>query len=128
MADFASDHYKLLKQLKKEKLKKSQLTKEQIEDIEYLGKNGCISYEEVCENEDPLHITETFIFIKPQGKAIYETYVRNRRRWFIPVIISIAALIISILALYKTSLPVSIYLNDKIINNTTAITETTIPI
>lgn len=122
MADFAHDHYKLLKKLWKKNLKKSELSKSQLDDIDYLGKNGCIRYEEVSANEDYLHPVDTLIILKPQGKAVYESYIRTTRRWLIPVIISLFAAIISICALYKSSKPVKVYINDTIMNNTTTTT------
>ena len=127
MAEFAHDQYKLLKKLRKRNLKKSELSNSQLDDIDYLGKNGCIRYEEVSENEDYLHPVDTLIILKPQGKAIYETYVRNKRRWLIPVIISICALIISIFALYKSSQPVKIYINELNTTENIASTNAMIP-
>lgn len=127
MPDFAHDHYKLLKRLRKRNLKKSELTTEQLDDIEYLGKNGCIRYEEVSKNEDYLHPIDTLIILKPQGKAIYESYVRSTRRWLIPVVISVAAFIISVLALYKSSQPIDVHLSKMAETTIIPSIRTTIP-
>ena len=112
MEYIAKSHYKLLKKLHKHELKKSQLTESESEDITYLGENGCIRYEGIYENEDSMKQIDTLIILRSKGKAVYETYVRNRRRWLIPVIISIVAAIISIIALYKSSQPLEININE----------------
>ena len=127
MEYIARSHYKLLKKLRKRELKKSQLTKDELEDISYLGKNGCIRYEDISENDDAALPTDTLIILQSKGKAVYETYVRNRRRWLIPVIISFLALIISIFALYKSSQPLEIYINEITNTASTASTSATIP-
>ena len=106
-----------LKSCIKKDLLKSQLTENEMRDIHYLGQNGCIEYEDISENDDYIHTTDTRIILKPQGKAVYETYVRNRKRWLIPVVISIIAALISLCALYKSSQPVKIYLNNESITD-----------
>lgn len=113
MEYIARSQYRLLKKLYKKDLLKSQLAEYEMRDIHYLGKNGCIEYEDISEDDDYIHTTDTRIILKPQGKAVYETYVRNRRRWLIPVVISVIAALISLCALYKSSQPVKIYLNDE---------------
>ena len=125
MLDLAHEQYKLLKRLRRKNLKMSELTQKQLGNVDYLGKNGCIRYESVFKNEDYLHPVDTLIILKPQGKAIYESYVRTTRRWLIPVIISLFAAIISICALYKSSQPVKVYINDTIMNTTATNTNTT---
>ena len=127
MEYIAHSHYKLLKKLHKHKLKKSQLTESELEDINYLGDNGCIRYEGVYENEDYMNQIETLIILKPKGKAIYETYIRNRRRWLIPVIISVAAAMISVIALYKSSQPLEIHINKITNAESTVSTSATVP-
>lgn len=118
MEYIAHSQYRLLRKLHKKDLLKSQLTEYEMRDIHYLGQNGCIEYEDISEDDDYIHTTDTRIILKPKGKAVYETYVRNHRRWLIPVAISIIAALISLCALYKTSQPVKIYLNDEsIIDN-----------
>lgn len=127
MEYIAQSHYKLLKKLCKRKLKKSQLTDSELEDIYYLADNGCIRYEVVYENEDSLKEIDTLIILQSKGKAVYETYVRSRRRWLIPVIISVTAAIISVIALYKSSQPLEIHINEITNVESTVSTSTTVP-
>ena len=115
MESLSSSQRKLLKRLRKHILKKSQLSDAEWDDIVYLGENGYIRFDAVYEDDTCFRSIDTVVIIKPLGKAVYESYIRTRNRWFIPVAISIAALIISVIALYKTSQPAKIYLNDKII-------------
>lgn len=127
MEYIAQSHYKLLKKLCKRKLKKSQLTDSELEDIYYLGDNGCIRYEVVYENENSLKEIDTLIILQSKGKAVYETYVRSRRRWLIPVIISVTAAIISVIALYKSSQPLEIHINEITNAESTVSTSATAP-
>lgn len=127
MEYIAQSHYKLLKKLRKHELKKSQLTKSELEDIYYLGDNGCIRYEAVYENEDSMKEIDTLIILQSKGKAVYETYVRNRKRWLIPVIISVAAAIISVIALYKSSQPLEIHINEITNAESTVSTSAKVP-
>lgn len=115
MEGFARSQYRLLGKLKRHTLKKSKLSDESKFDIYYLGDKGCLRYEIVYEDENidfPKEV-DTIIHIMPQGKAVYDTYIRERRRWLVPVVISIFALIISIIALCRSSQSIKIYLNDK---------------
>lgn len=122
MDDLSKKQYKLLKKLYKKNLIQSELSEKDNQRIESLGKIGLVKYKNIFEDENSLKVLDNELSITPKGEAAYDSYVRSKRRWLIPVIISIAALIISIIALYKTSQPVKIYLNDEIIRDNSVIT------
>lgn len=115
MNEYAKSQYKLLKQLKRHNLKRSKLADDKWEDIVFLRKEGCIRYEAIYKDDplsDPIDI---IVIIQPKGKAVYDTYIRGKCRWFMPVIISILALIISVFALFKSSKPINTYLSKETI-------------
>ncbi len=116
-------HRKLLRKLTKKPLLKSKLQNDQLEIVHYLGDNGLIEYESVPDPEHPPFSTDTIIRIKQKGRVEYDYCLEERRRWLIPVIISVAALIISILALVSSSQSISVYIdNQKSSNFNTATT------
>ena len=92
-------HLKLLKQIKKEYVVRT--NKHEIEDVEYLRSLGLITASSVDKKDDFYYHPR----ITEKGKAIlYERFVRRFEQW-VPVIvsnlISIAALIVAIIALCK---------------------------
>lgn len=116
MDELSNHQYKLLKKLLNKDIKKSELTTKDYNRICELGKKGFISFESIYKDESSLKRIDENIQISPRGEAMYDTYIRNKRRWIIPLIISLISLIISIFAIYKSSEPIKIYLNDEIIN------------
>lgn len=117
--ELSGNQYKLLKRLSKSGIKKSELTPNQQRNIAFLGDNGYIEYKSIFENENSLNQIDSYILIQPKGEAAYRSYIRQRNRWFIPLIISLGALIVSIFALYKSSNPINIHIDTNTINSVT---------
>lgn len=118
--ELSTYQYSLLKRLLKHKLKKSELTEKEQEQFSFLGSNGYITYEGIYENENSIHQLDSYIRIAPKGEAAYQTYIRQRNRWAIPMLISLVAVIISIFALYKSSQPINIHIDTNMMNIATA--------
>lgn len=118
--ELSNHQYRLLKQLSRKNLKSSELSQKSKKEISFLGKNGYIEYEGIFDNENPIHQTDSYVHITPKGEAEYQAYIRQRNRWLIPLVISLAALIVSIFALYKSSQPIEIHIDTNAINTATA--------
>lgn len=118
--ELSGNQYSLLKKLLKKDYKKSELTPKEKRDAAFLGDNGYIEYKGIFESDNSIHQIDSLIFISPKGEAAYRSYARQRNRWFIPIIISIAALIVSVLALYKSSQPIDIHMDTNTTNSVTA--------
>lgn len=123
---FPRSHRKLLKKLTKKSLLKSKLKENQLEIIRYFGDNGLIEYEGVPDPDAPPFAKDTIIRIKQKGRVEYDYCLEDRRRWLIPVIISAAALVISILALVSSSQSISVYIDNQESNNFSTATSTDI--
>lgn len=118
--ELSNSQYKLLKNALKTECKKSELTAKQQRDAAFLGDNGYIEYKSIFENEHSLRQVDSFIYVSPKGEAIYQSYVRQRNRWLIPLVVSMAALIVSIFALYKSYSPIDIHINTNAMKTVTA--------
>lgn len=118
--ELSSYQYKLLKKICKKQLILSELSKSDRTRISSLADNGYVRYESITDPDSPRKTLYTLISIEPKGEAEIDSYKRNKIRWLIPVIISLAALIISIFALYKSSQPIEIHIstNNTISENT----------
>lgn len=108
---------KLLKRLYKTDVPLSDFSYSEREDIEYLGKQGFIKY--VAEDTGS-RTAPTIVYIRSAGKAEYDSYIRERRRWYIPVVLSIVAIVISLFALYKSGQTINVYIDKKQMNTVTA--------
>ena len=109
---FPRSHRKLLKKLTKKSLLKSQLKENQLEIIHYFGDNGLIEYEGVPDPDAPPFTKDTIIRIKQKGRVEYDYCIEERRRWWIPVLISAFALVVSILALISSSQSIEVYIDN----------------
>lgn len=123
---FPGPHRKLLKKLTKKAFLKSKLKENQLEIIHYFGDNGLIEYESVPDPDAPPFTKDTIIRIKQKGFVEYAHCVEERRRWWLPVIISIAALIVSILALVSSSQSIEVYIDNQPSQYTSSATTETI--
>lgn len=121
--ELSSYQYKLLKILNKKQLILSNLSKENQKRIHSLAENGYVSYESITDPDIPRKVLYTIVKIEPKGESEIDSFRRSRIRWLIPVIISLSALIISILAIYKSSQPIKIYVST---NTTSENTRTSI--
>lgn len=108
---------KILKRLYKTDIPLSNFSVSDKEDIGRLGDCGLIKYR--AENTDS-RIAPTIICILPAGKAEYDSYIRERRRWYIPVVLSLVAIVISLFALYKSGQTINVYIDRKQMNTVTA--------
>ena len=117
--ELSSYQYKLLKKLCKKQLILSELSESDQIRISSLADNGYVRYESITDSDAPRKALYTLVKIEPKGEAEIDSYKRNRTRWLIPVIISLAALMISIFALYQSSQPIEIYLNTNTISEET---------
>ena len=97
--ELSSSQDRLLKRLRYKDLDLSPCSVDEEEDITFLGSMGFIQYAEIYDDKNPRTVLQTFVHIKPKGKAEYDAYIRARNRWFIPLFVSIAALLISFAAL-----------------------------
>ena len=115
--EISGSQIKLLKRLYKVDIPLSNFSDPAKKDIEYLGKCGFIKYS--SEDTDS-RIAPTIVYIQSAGKAFYDSYVRDRRRWYIPVILSIIAIVISLFALYKSGQVINVYIDENKMNTVTA--------
>lgn len=115
--EISGSQIKLLKRLYKADIPLSNFSDSEKEDIEYLGKCGFIKYS--SEDTDSRTVS-TIVCIQPSGKAEYDSYIRDRRRWYIPVVLSIVAIAISLFALYKSGQVVNVYIDENKMNTVTA--------
>lgn len=115
--EISGSQIKLLKRLYKVDIPLSNFSDPAKKDIEYLGKCGFIKYS--SEDTDS-RIAQTIVCIQSAGKAFYDSYVRDRRRWYIPVILSIIAIVISLFALYKSGQVINVYIDENKMNTVTA--------
>lgn len=119
---FSGSQRRLLRKLKRMPRMKSELMEKELRHLAYFGDNGLIRYETLFENEHSLKEKGTLIHIQPKGEAEYAHIIEERRRWLIPVIISVAALIISICAIVSSSQSVNVYIGDQANTRTTQTT------
>lgn len=110
---FSNRQKKLLKKLRRKPLSKTELNAAELSDLVYFGDNGLIRYETIHESEESLKVKDLIIHIQPKGEAECAYIIEERRRWLIPVLISIAALIISICAIVSSSQSVNVYIVDQ---------------
>lgn len=110
--EISGSQIKLLKRLYKTDIPLSDFSDSEKGEIEYLGKRG-------FEDTDS-RITPTIVCIQSAGKAFYDSYVRDHRRWYIPVILSIIAIVISLFALYKSGQVINVYIDENKMNTVTA--------
>ena len=115
--EISGSQIKLLKRLYKTDIPLSDFSDSEKGEIEYLGKRGFIKYSK--EDADS-RIAPTIVCIQSAGKAFYDSYVRDRRRWYIPVILSIIAIAISLFALYKSGQVINVYIDENKMNTVTA--------
>lgn len=115
--EISNPQIRLLKRLYKADIPLSNFSDSAKKDIEYLGKCGFIKYG--TEDTDS-RIAQTIVCIQPSGKAEYDSYVRDRRRWYIPVVLSVVAIAISLFALYKSGQAINVYIDENKINTVTA--------
>lgn len=115
--EISGSQIKLLKRLYKADIPLSNFSDSEKEDIEYLGKCGFIKYG--TEDTDS-RIAQTIVCIQSSGKAEYDSYVRDRRRWYIPVVLSVVAIVISLFALYKSGQVINVYIDENKMNTVTA--------
>ena len=119
-------HRRILKKLTKTTLLKSKLNSDQLEIVRYLGNNGLIEYEGIPDPDSPPFTVDSIIRISEKGRVEYDYCLEERRRWLIPVMVSIAALIISILALVSSSQSISVYIDNQNTSAFSAATSSTI--
>ncbi len=117
--ELSSYQYKLLKKLSKKELILSELSEKNQKRIHSLAKNGYVSYEAITDPDIPRKVLYTIVRIEPKGEAEIDSFRRSKIRWLVPVIISLAALIISIFALYKSSQPIEIHVSTNTISENT---------
>lgn len=97
--ELSTSQYHLLKRLRHTDLDLSLCSTDEVEDISFLANMGLIQYNQICDDKNPRIVLQHFAHIRPKGKAEYDAYIRAKNRWFIPLFISIAALLISFAAL-----------------------------
>lgn len=115
--DISGSQLKLLKRLYKTDIPLSDFSDADQKNISFLGQSGYIRYRP--ENEDK-RISPTIVCIKPSGQAAYDSYIRDRRRWYIPVALSLIAIVISLFALYKSGQIINVYIDANKMNTVTA--------
>ena len=115
--DLANRHIKLLKRLYHSEIPLSDFSDVDRENLAFLGNYGYIRYS--TEDTD-LRNALTIVRIQPSGQAAYDSYIRDRRRWYIPVVLSVIAIAISLFALYKSGQEINVYVNANKMNAVTA--------
>lgn len=115
--EISGSQIKLLKRLYKTDILLSDFSDSEKGEIEYLGKRGFIKY---SKEDTDSRIAPTIACIQSAGKAFYDSYVRDRRRWYIPVVLSIVAIVISLFALYKSGQVINVYIDENKMNTVTA--------
>ena len=127
MSELSPRQYKLLRKLCKRDVLKSELSIKDIERAAFFCKCGFVELQTIFESDNSLKDIDTKIHITPAGEAAYKSYGMERRRWAIPVIISLIALFISILSIYKANQPIDIHLDNNIIMDNNENTNATSP-
>lgn len=115
--EISGSQIKLLKRLYKTDIPLSDFSDSEKGEIEYLGKRGFIKY---SKEDTDSRIAPTIVCIQSSGKAFYDSYVRDRRRWYIPVVLSVVAIVISLFALYKSGQVINVYIDENKMNTVTA--------
>ena len=115
--EISGSQIKLLKRLYKTDILLSDFSDSEKGEIEYLGKRGFIKY---SKEDTDSRITPTIVCTQSAGKAFYDSYVRDRKRWYIPVVLSIVAIVISLFALYKSGQVINVYIDENKMNTVTA--------
>lgn len=123
-----SRQYNYLKKFTKKSYTETEIRKEYMPICKFLLEENFLQYShprhiEKDSNGFPVPGTPTFIEITELGRSYLYTHRSESLRWKIPVLISIAALIVSIMALYKSAQPLQINIDKTAI--ITANTETT---
>ena len=109
---------KLLRRIKRiKKFDYTSASKTYQEHIDYLSQMDYVTWESV-KIHDEFHMIYR---ITPKGIDYLDTLKKESRHWGIPVIISILALIISILSLYKSNQPLDVYIHTNIENAATSV-------
>lgn len=116
---FSENQKRMLGKIKRMPRLKSELKEKELRHLSYFGDNGLIRYETLFENENSMKERGVLIHIQPKGEAEYAHIIEERRRWLIPVIISAAALIISICAIVSSSQSVNVYIDSQVNSSTT---------
>lgn len=119
---FSAAQARLLRKIKRSPRLRSSLSKKELLQLSYLDENGLIRYDGIYENEKSIQATDLMVHIKPKGEAEYEYLLSERRKWLIPVLISVAALVISILAIISSSQTISVYIDNQKNNSFTTST------
>lgn len=118
--------YKLLIRICKHPIKLSSLSDLEKQRVFYFADNKYVSLDPISDPNTPRITVDTDVRITPAGEYACDLYHREKIRWLIPVFISIAACVISIISLYKSSQPIEIYIDTNTstdIENTSATTE-----
>lgn len=115
--EISGSQIKLLKRLYKTDIPLSDFSESEKGEIEYLGKLGFIKY---SKEDTDSRIAPNIVCIQSAGKAFYDSYVRDRRRWYIPVVLSVVAIVISLFALYKSGQVINVYIDENKMNTVTA--------
>lgn len=110
---FSRKQKRLLGKIKRMPRLKSELREKELRHLSYFGNNGLIQYETIFESENSMKEKGTLIHIQPKGEAEYAHILEERRRWLIPVVISVAALIISICAIISSSQSINVYIDGQ---------------
>lgn len=115
--DISDAQIKLLKRLYKTDMPLSDFSVADKENISFLGESGLVRYRQEDENA---RFSPTIVCIQPSGQAFYDSYIRIRRRWYIPVALSVIAIVISLFALYKSGQVINVYIDKNKMNTVTA--------
>lgn len=115
--DISDAQIKLLKRLYKTDMPLSDFSDADKKNISYLGESGLVHYRQEGENA---RVSSTTVCIQPSGQAFYDSYIRIRRRWYIPVVLSVIAIVISLFALYKSGQVINVYIDKNKMNTVTA--------
>lgn len=105
--DISRGQYLLLKKFRKDNISAESLDKKQLDDCDYLVKCGFLKaikelklYEHAIGGARPIPTIASFSTTASGRAAIY-SFKATFYKWWIPVIISIASLIVSIIALHS---------------------------
>lgn len=118
--------YKLLIRICKNPINLSELSEIEKQRVFYFVDNKYVSLDPISDPNVPRLTVDTTVKITPAGEYACDLYHREKIRWLIPVFISIAACVISIISLYKSSQPIEIYIDTNTstaIENTSAMAE-----
>lgn len=102
MVDISYEQYKTLKKIKKsESVKLSNLTEDELECCEYLLKHKFIDYDDELLGdsiENFQYVVDAYK-ITQKGHAQLFTFVASFHKWWIPLVISLASLVLSVITL-----------------------------